>query len=76
MIIRTLNVYDSENTNTCVYSCKFAAGRLMEAIEKAYKNLLLDMDEEEMESSFEYLLNEGEYGYRGGNSYVFKVESI
>lgn len=72
---RILNVYDSENTNPLVYSCHFGPGELKEAIKRAYENLQLDMDEEDLEDANEYLLEEGEYGYRGGNAYVFKIEA-
>ena len=72
---RILNVYESENTNPLVYSCHFGPGELKEAVKQAYENLHLDMDEEDLEDVNEYLLEEGEYGYRGGNAYVFKIEA-
>lgn len=72
---RILNVYESENTNPLVYSCHFGPGELKEAIKRAYENLQLDMDEEDLEDAVEYLNEEGEYDYHGGNAYVFKLEA-
>lgn len=76
MAAYALNVYESEHTQPCVYTCHFIAGDLKEAVEKAFRNLLLDFTEEDLEDAVEYLQEEGEYSYRGGDAYTFKVESI
>ena len=74
--VYVLNVYEYENTQPCVYNCQFVPGELKEVLKKAFQKLLLDFDEEDIEDAFEYLQEEGEYRYRGGDAYIFKVESI
>lgn len=76
MAAYALNVYESEHTQPCVYTCHFVTGDLKEVVEKAFRNLLLDFTEEDLEDAVEYLQEEGEYAYRGGDAYTFKVESI
>ena len=76
MAAYALNVYESEHTKPCVYPCHFVTGDLKEAVEKAFRNLLLDFTEEDLEDAAEYLREEGEYSYRGGDAYTLKVESI
>lgn len=76
MAAYALNVYESEHTQPCVYTCHFVTGDLKEAVEKAFRNLLLDFTEEDLEDAVEYLREEGEYSYRGGDAYTLKVESI
>ena len=76
MAAYALNAYESEHTQPCVYTCYFVTGDLKEAVEKAFRNLLLDFTEEDLEDAVEYLQEEGEYSYRGGDAYTFKVESI
>lgn len=76
MTTYALNVYESENTHTNVYTCNLGTVSLTEAIEKAFNNLQLDFTKEDLEEATEYLKEEDEYSYRGGDAYIFKVESI
>ncbi len=76
MTTYVLNVYEPELSNACVYTCRLGAVSLTEAIEKAFKSLWLDYTEEDLEEATEYLRDEDEYAYRGGDAYIFKFESI
>lgn len=76
MTTYVLNVYESEHTPANVYTCHLGTVSLKEAIEKAFNNLQLDFTKEDLEEATEYLRDEGEYAYRGGDAYIFKVESI
>ena len=76
MTTYALNVYESEHTPANVYTCRLGEVSLKEAIEKAFNNLQLDYTKEDMEEATEYLKEDGEYAYRGGDAYIFKVESI
>ena len=76
MATYALNVYESEHIPANVYTCRLGTVSLKEAIEKAFKSLWLDYTKEELEGATEYLRDEGEYAYRGGDAFIFKVESI
>ena len=76
MTTYVLNVYAADSANANVYTCRLGAVSLTEAIEKAFKSLQLDYTEEDLEEATEYLRDEDEYAYRGGDAYIFKFESI
>ena len=76
MTTYVLNVYESKHANANMYTCRLGAVSLTEAIEKAFNNLQLDFTKEDLEEAAEYLRDEDEYAYRGGDAYIFKFESI